>query len=100
MAAVRKPQAPKFIVILGAGFGGLTVACKLDQYLEMHPSDEYEVLIIDKEYAHTIGTANNFVLMGRSEPEEVCIAPLTLTFTLTFTLTLSPSLSLPPLLPT
>lgn len=65
----KKKKAP-WVVILGAGLGGLTVASQLDNYLEDHP-DELQVVLVDRNHALVMGTANQFALVDRSRPEQV-----------------------------
>lgn len=66
------PKAP-WIIILGAGYGGLTVAKQLDNYLKDHPNT-MQVVLVDRNHSMTIGKANQFALAGRSVPMQVCCA--------------------------
>lgn len=55
------------IVVLGAGFGGLELACSLS---EEH-GDELDVVLIDNTEGFIFGFAKLDVIFGRAEPHEV-----------------------------
>lgn len=57
----------KHILILGAGFGGLTLASELD---ELAAQNKISVTLIDKNPFFQMGFSMQWVMMGRRAPEE------------------------------
>src|SRR3989338_4271989 len=55
------------VLILGAGFGGLTAATELDPLVR---DGKAEVTVIDREARFSMGFSMQWVLAGRRQPEE------------------------------
>ena len=53
------------IVILGAGFGGLSTANELQKLL----GDKHKIILIDKKKKFSVGTSNLWVMLGKRSPE-------------------------------
>eukprot|EP01137_Pigoraptor_chileana_P007812 Opistho-2@53879 len=64
---------PHRIVILGAGFGGLTIAHRLDEFLNANPThaESVSVTVVDKSNTFTVGAAHQYVISGVIKPEEM-----------------------------
>lgn len=62
----------KSIVVLGAGYAGVTAVKKLCKKLKPHKND-YRVVLVDRRPYHTLLTDLHEVAGGRIEPEKVLI---------------------------
>jgi len=59
------------ILILGAGFGGLSTALKLDQ--ELRPSDDISILVVDRNNDLLFTPLLWTVANGRASPNNVVV---------------------------
>jgi sulfide:quinone oxidoreductase len=70
-------KAKKRILILGAGFGGLTAASLLRKSLPSSPSSsvvEHQICIVDEKNYFMMGLVNLWILSGTRTPEDSKIA--------------------------
>ena len=61
------------IVILGAGYGGLYTALKLERFLRKRKSQNHEILLIDKNEYHQLKTELHEATAGKKTFEVVTI---------------------------
>nr|BAJ93996.1 predicted protein [Hordeum vulgare subsp. vulgare] len=76
-------EHPRWVVILGAGLAGLTVASELEKYLTAHP-DAMHVVLVDHRHSLLFSTANQFALTRRAQPQQVTNPYTDLKFTNVF----------------
>lgn len=70
LGGAKKARKLPWVVILGAGWGGLSVAAELDQFMEKNPG-VIQAVVIDRKHEFTAHVGNQFALLGRSRPEKV-----------------------------